>query len=116
MRADFVSDFNLRCLKAETGEGVWETYDATGRGRYWNAFLVPNADRVFLANEQGELIIARISPKGYEEISRSKLIKPTSEVLRRKLVWSHPAFANRCIYARNDEEIICVSLAGKVQP
>ncbi len=101
----------LRCLKAETGERVWETYDATGHGRYWNAFLVPNGDRVFLANEQGELIIARISPKGYEEISRATLIKPTSEVLKRKLVWSHPAFANRCIYARNDEEIICVSLA-----
>jgi hypothetical protein len=92
---------------------VWETYDATGRGRYWNAFLVPNPDvhRVLLANEQGELIIARLSPAGYQEISRARLIQPTSEVMRRKLVWSHPAFANRCVYARNDEEIISVSLA-----
>jgi hypothetical protein len=30
---------------------------------------------------------------------------------RRNVVWSHPAFANRCIYARNDHEIIGVSLA-----
>ena len=27
------------------------------------------------------------------------------------MVWSHPAFANKRIYARNDKEIICLSLA-----
>jgi len=26
-------------------------------------------------------------------------------------VWSHPAFANQCVFMRNDEEIVCVSLA-----
>ena len=34
---------------------------------------------------------------------------------RRRLAyvnWSHPAYANRHIYARNDEEIICASLAA----
>jgi len=25
--------------------------------------------------------------------------------------WSHPAYANKHIYARNDEQIICASLA-----
>ena len=29
----------------------------------------------------------------------------------RKVIWSYPAFANRSVYARNDREIICVSLA-----
>jgi hypothetical protein len=24
--------------------------------------------------------------------------------------WSHPAFANRCVFARNDQELICVDL------
>jgi len=102
----------LRCLLTATGERVWETREATGEGRWWNAFLVPNGDRVFIANEQGELIIARLSPSGYEEISRAKLISPTGKALRREIVWSHPAFANRCVYARNDREIVCVSLAA----
>ncbi|OHB69016.1 MAG: hypothetical protein A2V70_20530 [Planctomycetes bacterium RBG_13_63_9] len=31
--------------------------------------------------------------------------------LGRKVVWSHPAFANRSLYARNDKELVCVSLA-----
>src|SRR5207249_4071993 len=103
----------LRCIKAVGGERVWETYEATGKGRWWNAFLIPNGDRFFIANEQGELIIAELSPRGYRELSRAKLIRPTNHVLRRDIVWSHPAFANRCAYARNDEEILCVSLAAK---
>jgi outer membrane protein assembly factor BamB len=102
----------LRCLNASTGERIWETYQATGHDRWWNAFLVRNGDRVFIANEQGELIIARLTPKGYEEISRAKLIEPTNQVRRRDIVWSHPAFANRCVYARNDREIVCASLAA----
>ena len=104
----------LRCLKAATGERLWETFKATTSGepvRWANAFIVRNGSRFFLFNEKGELIIARLTPKGYEEISRAKLIDPTNHVRRRDIVWSHPAFANRCVYARNDREILCVSLA-----
>jgi outer membrane protein assembly factor BamB len=31
---------------------------------------------------------------------------------KRLLIWSHPAFANRCVFARNDREIVYVSLAA----
>jgi len=103
----------LRCLKADTGERVWETFAATtGKPVRWgNAFLVKNADRFFLFNENGDLIIAHLTPKGYEEISRTHLLDPINRDPGRLVVWSHPAFANRCVYARNDEEIICASLA-----
>jgi len=101
----------LRCLDARTGERVWETYEATGEGRWWNAFLIPNGDRVFIHNEQGDLIIANLSPKGYEEISRAKLVEPTRPVGRRMTIWSHPAFALKSVFARNDKEIVRVNLA-----
>jgi hypothetical protein len=29
------------------------------------------------------------------------------------VLWSHPAFANKCMYLRNDKEIICVNLAAE---
>jgi outer membrane protein assembly factor BamB len=105
----------LRCLKAETGERVWETFRATTGGepvRWANAFIVKNGGRYFLWNEKGDLIIARLSPKGYEEISRAHLLEPTGSAAGRKVLWSHPAFANRKIYARNDNEIACVTLAA----
>jgi outer membrane protein assembly factor BamB len=104
----------LRCLKAATGERVWETLQATTGGkevRWANAFLVKNGDRFFLPNEKGDLIIARLTPSGYEEINRTHLLEPTNTAAGRDVVWSHPAFANRCIYARNDKEVICASLA-----
>lgn len=110
----------LRCLTTETGERVWESLKATGStgdprsrtDRWANAFIIKNGDRFFLPNEKGDLIIARLSPQGYEEISRTHLIKPTNPMPGRDVVWSHPAFANRRVYMRNDEEIICVDLAA----
>jgi outer membrane protein assembly factor BamB len=102
----------LRCLDALTGKRLWETYQATGHGRWWNAFLIPHEDRYFIANEQGDLIIADLSPQGYKEISRAKLIEPTRQVFRRMTIWSFPAFAMKSVFARNDREIVRVSLAA----
>jgi hypothetical protein len=102
----------LRCLEAATGKRVWETRQPTGEGRWWNAFLVRHEERTFIANEQGELIIAKLSPKGYEELSRAPLIEPTREVRGRMTIWSHPAFAGRAVYARNDKEVVCADLAA----
>jgi outer membrane protein assembly factor BamB len=105
----------LRCLRLDTGERVWQTHAATGgkSERWANAFLVAQGDRFFLFNEQGDLIIARLDPKGYHEISRAHLLEPTNHMTNRPVVWSHPAFANRSVYARNDKEIVRVSLAAE---
>ncbi|MFY9255323.1 MAG: PQQ-binding-like beta-propeller repeat protein [Fuerstiella sp.] len=101
----------LRALNTATGERLWETLDATGSGRWWNAFIIPHEDRYFLHNEQGDLIIADLSAEGYKEISRAKLVEPTRAVQRRMTIWSHPAFAMKSVFARNDKELVRVSLA-----
>ena len=76
------------------------------------AFVVKNGGRYFLFNEKGDLIIAKLTPEKYEELGRAHLLEPTNTDPGRPVVWSHPAFANRCVYARNDREIICVSVAA----
>ena len=106
----------FRCLDAGTGERVWETLDVTGEKARWAAaFLVRHEDRYFINNDRGDLIIAELSPDGYQEISRTKIIKPTTPVSRPRdmgaVNWSHPAYANRHIIVRNDEEIVRYSLA-----
>jgi len=103
----------LRCLDAKTGARVWETRQPTGEGRWWNAFLVPHEDRFFLHNEQGDLIIAELTPEGYKELSRAKLVEPTRKVGPRMTIWSHPAFAMKSVFARNDKELVRVDLAEK---
>ena len=100
------------------GTHVWETYQpvaGTEKSRKVNsgtAFIVKNGDRFFLTSETGHLIIAKMSPKGYQEISRWKMLEPTGTAFGRDVVWSHPAFANKCVYARNDKDLVCVSLAA----
>ena len=103
----------FRCLDAETGERKWESLAPTGKARWSNAFITPHEDRYFLANERGDLILANLSPTGYEEISRAKLLAPTSVASgRRKVVWSHPAYAQGRVFARNDQELICVDISA----
>lgn len=106
----------LRCLEAQTGNRVWETLSATTDGnpvRWANAFIVKQGERFFLFNEKGELIIAHLTPAGYQELSRAKILEPTNKDCGRLVVWSHPAFADRCVFARNDKELVCVDLAER---
>ncbi|MCS6849774.1 MAG: PQQ-binding-like beta-propeller repeat protein [Gemmataceae bacterium] len=110
----------LRCLKAETGERLWSSLAATGgkEERWATAFLVAQGDRYVLFNERGDLIFARLTPKGYEEIDKAHVLEPTNFMAAGQrqggaVLWSHPAFANRTMYARNDREIIAVSLAAE---
>jgi outer membrane protein assembly factor BamB len=111
------NDGQLRCLEAATGKLIWKT-DALLKehAMYGTAFFVKNGDRFFITNDRGELVIATLSPKGFGEISRTKLIEPTHPYVRRRqfpnVLWSHPAYANRHIVIRNDQEIIRFSLAS----
>ena len=108
----------LRCLELRTGRRVWETDALIGaRYRHGTAFIVRHGDRYFINTDGGDLVIARLSPEGYDEISRTRLIDPTSPVTHRRaqgpvVHWSHPAYANRHIVTRNDEEIVRFSLAA----
>src|SRR5690606_28411172 len=104
----------FRCLDAKTGERVWESLEPTPKSRWSTIHMVKNKDRMWMFNERGELVIARLSPQGYEEISRAKLIEPTQVQLAQRggVCWSHPAYAGKHVFARNDEEIVCASLAA----
>lgn len=105
----------LRCLHLLTGQQVWEDNSAVHEDRFATVHLVQNGPRTWLFNERGELIIARLTPDGFHEISRAKLIDPTVEQaqLRGGVAWSHPAFAYRHVFARNDKELVCADLAAK---
>jgi outer membrane protein assembly factor BamB len=104
----------LAAVDLATGKGLWQTFAATTGDRnagHATAFLVKHGDRFFLFNDQGDLILATLTREKYEELGRFHVLEPTNEGLGRSVVWSHPAFANKCLYARNDKELVCVSLA-----
>ncbi|HEX7652538.1 MAG TPA: PQQ-binding-like beta-propeller repeat protein, partial [Verrucomicrobiae bacterium] len=104
----------LRCLDAATGDRKWETNAATGgeRGLFANAFLIEQAGRVWVWNDHGELILASLTPSGYIELGRAKLLEPIENTRGREVLWCHPAFAERRAYMHNGREMICVDLAA----
>jgi len=105
----------LRAVDLLSGNRIWETFAPTSgkRANHGTAFLVRNENLYYLFNETGHLIIAQITPKGYKEISRAKVLEPTNSSFNRDVLWSHPAFADRAMFARNDKEIIKVDLAAQ---
>jgi outer membrane protein assembly factor BamB len=105
----------LTCFELKTGKKLWDDGNRmTPRGRNPHASMVwlNDSDRALCLNSVGELILARLTPAGYQELSRTKVIDGK--------VWSHPAFAGDRVYLRNDGaeqsgaggpfELICLSL------
>jgi len=124
----------MRCLEAATGDRVWEDLSLVPKARWATIHFVRNGNRVWMFNELGELIITELSPDGVREISRAKLIDPTPEqytgtfsavqnpdsdeksamfVNNTGVTWSHPAFANKHVFIRNDRELISANLAAR---
>lgn len=102
-------------VKAEDGTRSWETFAPTtgrpGRASHGTVFLNRYEDLFYLFTETGDFAIAKLSPTGYEEIGRFHLVEPTGECFGRNVVWSYPAYANSCIFVRNDKEIVCADLS-----
>lgn len=104
----------MRCVEVATGKRLWESYAPVAGVKAGSgaAYIVKNGARYIIFSEKGDLIFATMSPKGYAEISRAHILEPTADSFGRPVVWSHPAFADKKCFARNDKEIVCVNLAA----
>jgi len=114
----FHENGELRAMRVPEGDFAWKGGGPLGERPQGSgtAFLTKHddgtaADRFFLFTETGDLVIARLTPQGYEELSRAHLLEPTNNAFGRPVVWCPPAFADRSVVVRNDAEIIRVSLA-----
>jgi outer membrane protein assembly factor BamB len=107
----------FRCLDLLSGKRVWDSLKPVGLEkpmRWGTVFVTPHEDRFFLFSETGELAIAKLGPSDYDEISRAKVIEPNGlDMRQRPIVWSHPAYAMKSIFVRNDTELIRIDLAAK---
>ena len=109
----FHENGELRAMRIPEGDFAWRGGGPLGARPQGSgtAFLTRHADRFFVFTETGDLVIAKLTPAGYEELGRAHLIEPTNVAFGRPVVWCAPAYANRSIIVRNDTEIIRVSLA-----
>lgn len=103
------------CAKLSDGTRMWESMLPTAGGErrasHGTAFINKLGKNYLLFSETGDLILANLNPEKYEELGRTNVIKPTNDCFGRAVVWSYPAYANQCLFVRNDEEVVCYSLA-----
>ena len=104
----------FRCLEAKTGDRIWKDSTAVPKARWSTIHFVRGKELIWMFNERGELITAKLSPTGFQEVSRTKIIEPTRRQLNQRggVCWSHPAFAMKCVFARNDKQLVCIDLSA----
>lgn len=88
-----VSHFS--CIEAKTGKPVWQ------KSRFGKGNLVYADGKFWLTTIEGELVIAKADPKGFQEVSRVSLVGKNRQAV---------SIANGFGYLRDDNEVICVKL------
>jgi len=101
---------HLVCLDASDGKTLWDTDQVTGKGQGATIHLTPNGDSVLIFTDQGNLIRARLTREGYQELSRVHVVDPVQPFGGHKLIWPPPAYANGHIFIHNGPELVCASL------
>lgn len=86
----------LRCIELETGKVLWS------QDRFGSGTLSLSGKQLIVLKENGELLLVRASPEAFHIAAKSQILSPT--------VRAYPAIANGYLYARNQKELICVSL------
>ncbi len=109
---------NLIAVDSKNGDRLWQTFAATKPDekrfiKHGTAFItrIGDSNRFWLMSENGDLILATLTRASYQELGRFHAIDPTNESFGRRVVWSHPAYAEKTAFVRNDKEIVAVDLA-----
>jgi len=85
----------LRCLDAATGRVRWTT------DRVAHASLVAADGKLLLWTETGDLVLARASPAGYEELARTPVFAET-------FCWTAPALSGGRLLLRTRTQAACL--------
>ena len=86
---------HLTCVNAATGERAWQSL------RFGKGNLISADGMLFISTMNGELVVARATSKGYEEIGRKEVLNSTRQA---------PALSNGLLYLRDNEEIVCLDV------
>jgi outer membrane protein assembly factor BamB len=106
----------LLCLDATTGKQLWQTngISESTSGASIHMTAVPSIRSAFLFTDRGDLLLSRLTVAGYQELGRFHLLDPTADYGQQKMAWVPPAYSGQRIFARNDKELVCASLAAAV--
>ena len=108
LKAEF-PDVSVSKVRFLEGEGlIHPTRTASGYRQFTNADV--EQVRYILRQQRDHFLPLKVIKEKLVGLERG--VEPTTEQLRQRggVTWSHPAFAHRHIFARNDKELVCASL------
>ena len=86
---------HLACIRASTGERVWQ------EARFGKGNLTLADGKLWITTMEGELVLVRATPDGFQELGRRKLFGKTRQSL---------SIADGYGYIRDDQDVLCVKL------
>jgi outer membrane protein assembly factor BamB len=86
---------HLTCVNPRTGKVAWQ------EARFGKGNLIAADGKLFMSTMKGELVVAKASPAGYQEIGRQQVIETTRQA---------PSLSNGLLYLRDDAEIVCLNI------
>ena len=87
---------HLSCINATTGEPVWQ------QKRFGKGNLTLADGKLWITTMEGELVLVKVSPTGYQELGRKPLFGKTRQSL---------SIAGKFGFIRDDRDVICLNLA-----
>ena len=87
----------LRCLDFKTGELIW------AQAGFGLGSLMIADGKLIVMSEKGNLVIAEVTPDGYQVISEAHILAPRC--------WTVPVLADGRIYVRNaNGDLVCLDV------
>ncbi len=87
---------SFRSVDLKSGKVQW------GEARFGAGTVILIGDHLLILREDGELFLLAATPDKFTPLAQTKLMQPT--------VRAYPALAGGRLYARNQEELVCVDL------
>jgi outer membrane protein assembly factor BamB len=100
------NEAELRCIELATGKIMWSRPDLTR-----SSLLMVDGYFICLT-EDGKLLLLKVNPRKYEEISRMELYKrgnPDSSLIRPPC-WAAPILSHGLLYIRGNDKLLCFEL------
>ena len=102
MHGDYLYGFDnaiLKCIDANTGMEKWKT-----RG-FGKGTLMLADEHLIILGDRGKLGLAEATPSAYNEVASAEVLSG--------LCWTVPTLANGRLYARNENEMVCLDMTGQ---
>jgi outer membrane protein assembly factor BamB len=87
---------SLRCIEWKTGKVQWT------KERFGCGAMIMADGKLIILGEDGDLVLAEATPKGYEEKARARVLGPACR--------AQIALANGRLYARDTKKLVCLEL------